>query len=223
VGSSGDQNAQGRVAAANGWIAWTESAPSRSGIRIYDIAAGTSVLVPAMVRRISNLAVANGVVAWWQGQNPSNSQPPRIIVHDSGANSFQTVAASGVIALVLSGDGQTLVWLQDSSGASPGLFAHDLKTGSGGRLLGGQSIGVSLSVSGPYVSWQPGPGSAGSTGGVYNVKTHELRLVQVPGGATPRLSRVLGQWFFWSDGATPGATPAGGPSSGCCFLLRLAS
>jgi hypothetical protein len=223
IGTSGDGTTSGRVVAANGWVAWTDMTPSHSGIWLYEIATGKSSMVAAMTRRISDLAVGNGVVAWWQSQGFNNAQQPRIVVRDTAANNFQSVAASGVRSLVLSGDGQTLVWLQDSGAGGPGLYLQDLKTGSGGRLLGGQSIGVSLSVSSQYVSWQPGPGSSSATAGLYNVKTHELRVVQSAPGSASRISRVMGQWFMWSDARQQTGTASAGlpPFSGCCYLLRL--
>jgi hypothetical protein len=221
IGTSGDSSTGGQVIASNGWVAWTDLSPGHSGIWVYEIASGKSSIVPAMARRVSNLAVANGVVAWWQSQG-FNGQSPRIVIRDTGANNGQTLGATGVRALVLSADGQTIVWLQDSGAGGPGLYVHDLKTGSGGRLLGGQSIRVSLSVSGNYVSWQPGFGGGPATAGIYNVKTHELRVVQSPPGTAPRLARVMGGWFFWSDPTAPAATaPALGQLSGCCHLLRL--
>ena len=222
IGTSGDSSTQGRVVAANGWVAWTDSSQNHSGVWLYEIAGGKNTIVPAMVKRISSLAVANGVVAWWQGQSFNSSQPPRIVVRDIASNDFQFVAASEVRALVLSSDGQTLVWLQDAGTGGPGIYVHDLKAGSGGRLLGGQSIGVSLSVSGDYLSWQPGSGSGASTAGLYNVKTHELRFVQSAPGASTTLSRVMGQWFLWSDFARqPSGASGASPLAGCCYILRL--
>lgn len=221
IGTSGDSSNAGRVVSANGWVAWTDTTPNHSGIWLYDIAAGKASMVPAMTRRISDLAVANGVVAWWQSQGFNNS-PPRILVRDLAANNLQSVPASGVRSLVLSGDGQTVVWLQDSGAGGAGLFLQDLKTGSSGRLLGGQSVGVSLSVSGQYVSWQPGPGNNSATAGVYNVKTHELRVVQSAPSTPVRISRVMGQWFLWSNGRQAVTAPAGAFSpANCCYLLPL--
>jgi hypothetical protein len=221
IGTSGDASTGGQVVASNGWVAWTDLSAGHSGVWVYEIASGKSTIVQAMVRRISSLAVANGVVAWWQGQG-FNGQSPRIVVRDTAANNFQSVEASGVRALALSADGQTLVWLQDSGTGGPGLYVHDLKSGSGGRLFGGQSIGVSLSVSGDYISWQPGNSGGSATAGLYNVKTHELRVVQSPPGTAPRLARVMGGWFFWSDPRTQAATSTpGSPIAGCCYLLRL--
>jgi hypothetical protein len=222
IGTSGDGSTGVQVVAANGWVAWTDLSASHTGVWVYEIASGKSSIVPAMVRRISSLAVANGVVAWWQSQG-INNQPPRIVIRDTGANNFQSVEASGVRALVLSADGQTVVWLQDSGAGGPGLYMHDMKSGSGGRLLGGQSIGVGLSVSGNYVSWQPGIGGGPTTAGLYNVKTHELRVVQSPPGTAPRIARVMGSWFFWSDprAQTGTSTTSTVPLAGCCYLLRL--
>jgi hypothetical protein len=221
IGTSGDASNGGQVAASNGWVAWTDYSAGHSGVWVYEIASGKTSIVPAMVRRISSLAVANGAVAWWQSQG-FNGQSPRIVVRDTGANNFQSVDASGVRAIVLSADGQTLVWLQDGGTGGPGLYVHDLNAGNGGRLFGGQSIGVSLSVSGDYISWQPGVIGGPATAGIYNVKTHELRVVQSPPGTAPRVARVMGGWFFWSDlGAQSATATPGSPIAGCCYLLRL--
>jgi hypothetical protein len=217
IGTSGDSSSQGRVVASNGWVAWTDPSPSRSGIWIYDIAAGKDAVIPAMVRRISDLAVGNGVVAWWQAQGFNNGQP-QIVLRDSSSNTFQSVPAADVRSLVLASDGQTVVWLQGDGSGGPGIFVHDFKSGTGGRLLGGQSIAVSLSVSGDWVSWQPGPAAGQTTAGLYNVKTHELRVVQTASGAATRFSRVLGPWYLWS---TSTRQPAAGALSPCCSLLRL--
>jgi hypothetical protein len=219
IGSSGDSNGPPRVAAAEGWAAWFDGSSTPAMMHVYDINGSTDRTFAVRSRNISYLAVGNGAVAWWQS---FGSQAPQILVRDAASSKFDSIPANSVTALALSGDGHTAVWIQGSSSSNPGLFVRDLATGQGGRLLGGQAVGVSLSASGPYISWQPGGGGQVSAAGIYNAQTHELRIVQPASGSIPRLARLMGRWFVWSE--VPAQTSAGASlGSGCCFFVRLSN
>jgi hypothetical protein len=216
VGSSGSSTSPPRVAVAEGWIAWFDGSVNPAMIHVYDVAGSADRSFAARSRNLSNLAVGGGVVAWWQS---FTNQAPQILVRDAVSSKFDSVPANSVTALALSGDGHTVAWIQSSGSSNPGLFVRDVSGGNGGRLLGGQSVGVALTSSGPFISWQPAFGQS-SSAGIYNVQTHELRILQPAPGSSPRLARLLGRWFVWSESAAPSG---GGNSqgSGCCYVLRL--
>ena len=218
IGSSGDSNGPPRVAAAEGWAAWFDGSSAPAMMHVYDINGSADRTFAVRSRNISYLAVGSGAVAWWQS---FGSQAPQILVRDASSSKFDSIPANSVTALALAGDGHTAVWIQGSSSSNPGLFVHDISTGQGGRLLGGQAVGVSLSASGPYVSWQPGGGGQVSAAGVYNAQTHELRIVQPASGSSPRIARLLGRWFVWSE--VPVQTSGASLGSGCCFFVRLSN
>jgi hypothetical protein len=207
-------NPAGAVAISDGWVAWTGEGDGQPGLHAYDAVDGVDHLLPVPTRGIAQLAVGGGSIAWWQRYRGQASQ---VIVRTIATGQTRTIPTGAVDALALSSDGQTLAWLRDASSGAPGLFLSDLGTGSSGRLLGGQAAGVSLSTSGQYIAWQPDPSNGSGVAGTYNVRTHELRLVQAPAGTTTRLARVLGNWFVWS--ARPAqALPASSPT----YVVALA-
>jgi hypothetical protein len=219
IGMAGDGNSFPVATVADGWVAWVDATPNRSGgVHAYDVVNGVDHIIPARPRGLSTLALGGGSIAWWQS---FGDQGPRVVIRDIATGESHTVATGSVSALALSSDGKTLAWLRDSTSGAPGLFLRNLTTGDGGRLLGGQAAGVSLSASGNYISWQPGPGSTSSTAGTYNVQTHELRLVQTAPGTSTRLARVLGPWFVWSLRSNQAPAAQSGLGSTPSYFLRL--
>ncbi len=210
-------NPAGDVAVSDGWVAWTGDGDGHPGLHAYDVVDGVDHLLPVRTRGIARLAVGGGSIAWSQRYG---GQPSQVTVRTIASGQTRTISTGTVDALALSSDGQTLAWLRDASSGAPGLFLSDLSTGSTGRLLGGQAVGVSLSASGQYLAWQPDPSNGSGVAGTYDVRTHELRLVQAPAGTTTRLARVLGNWFVWS--ARPAQTGGqGSPSSPPTYIFPL--
>jgi hypothetical protein len=212
-----------RAAIGDGWVAWLASAPGREALHAYAISTGAESVVPARSPTFAGVALANGQLAWAQS---GGNQGPRIVLHELPSGAFQAIPTGSVSSLVLANDGRSVVWLETGSASNPGLFARNLGSDETDRLVGGQGIGYGLSVSGPYVAWQPRPGGGPATAGYYNLQTHELRLIQKP-ATSPAFAAVMGNWFVWSVSARPsqfgasaGIVPT--PPDICCYAVRLA-
>ncbi len=206
LGAAGGAFGTPVVAVADGWIAWVAGG-GQPGLHAYDLANGVDHLLPVRAHGISRLGVGGGSIAWWQRDGGQSRQ---VVVRSIASGQTHTIPVGSVDSLVLSTDGQTLAWLGQAATGEPGLFLSSLGTGTSGRLLGGGTVGLSLSASGSYIAWQPDPSNSSGVAGTYNVRTHELRLVQAPAGTATRLARLIGNWFVWS--ARPSRTASPSPS-----------